>query len=530
MTFRNPSYITKSKHGVYYFQARIPRFYANKLGIRSLLFRRSLRTKNKRLALSIASRIWSRFYLFVYLNEPLSKKGKGHQQLEELFQGDAHILAEDFKLTQNATIAIEVFDRFDEISPQNTYLQEMFWDSLEVYELDAVKFIQDNEIDLDKYRTLPKSALTTTITAESKTLKDLRVLEFDELLSSYLAFRKTNKVVKKSLDLYKDQITLFRDLTKVKNSGEITEDTVEQFANLLPKVPSRRKIKAAYRNRTLDELINAQIPDDDYLSESTISTYATNVKSFLDWCVKRRHCIQGATVSLEGAFKKASSYPFLPFTDDDIRLLFINDRYLKGKHTQQSHYWIPLIAMFTGARQNEICQLSCNDVKEYSLKSGTQIYYFDFNDEDFKSLKNQNSKRAVPMHSELVKLGFLEFVKRRKQKGSDRIFDDLKEKGGKFNADFSKWFGRYRVECGVISIPPDKRKVFHSFRHTLATQLRNHSSDIPIENISEVIGHSHKGTTLRVYAKDLSMEKKHEIIKKIKFDVDFKTLRRWIKT
>ncbi len=528
MTFRNPTYITKTKHGVYYFQARIPRFYCQKYGIKKRLIRKSLRTKNRKLALSLASRIWSRYCVMIYLDQPMSEKSKGQKQLESLFEGEAHLLQEDFKLTQNATIAIKVFDRYDEISPNNTYLQSIFWDSLEDYEHNAIRFVQENEIDLDHYRPKLKPASIKPPQPES-TSNSLRILDFDELLEKYLAFRKANKVVQKSLNLYRDQITLFKDLTNIKRSNEITLETVESFAILLPKVPSRRKIRPEYKNRSLEELLVAQIPDEDYLSEYTISTYSTNVKSFLDWCIKFKYCAQGVTVALDGAFTKATSYPYLHYTDDDIRLLFLSERYLKGKHTQKSHYWVPLIALYTGARQNEICQLLCEDVKEIYLSSGVKIFYFDFNDEDFKSLKNQKAKRTVPIHSELVKLGFLDFVERQKQKGNDRIFNDLKEKAGKFNADFSKWFGRYRVECGVVSSPPDKRKVFHSFRHTLTTQLRNHPDDIPIENIQEVIGHSHKATILRVYARELSMEKKYEIIKKIKFDVDLKKIRRWVK-
>ena len=41
-----------------------------------------------------------------------------------------------------------------------------------------------------------------------------------------------------------------------------------------------------------------------------------------------------------------------------------------------ARYWIPLIALFTGCRLNEICQLYLNDIR---CDNGQ--YYFDINDD-----------------------------------------------------------------------------------------------------------------------------------------------------
>lgn len=70
-------------------------------------------------------------------------------------------------------------------------------------------------------------------------------------------------------------------------------------------------------------------------------------------------------------------------------------------------FYIPLIAMTTGARINEICQLGINDIKKEK-----NIWYYDLNDEEeTKSLKTIKSKRKVPIHSIVLEQGFLEFVK-----------------------------------------------------------------------------------------------------------------------
>jgi hypothetical protein len=55
MAIQNPSYLLKSRHGIWYFQIQIPKKY--RIGIKRKLFRKSLRTTDRFLALKKA-RIW----------------------------------------------------------------------------------------------------------------------------------------------------------------------------------------------------------------------------------------------------------------------------------------------------------------------------------------------------------------------------------------------------------------------------------------------------------------------------------------
>lgn len=43
-----------------------------------------------------------------------------------------------------------------------------------------------------------------------------------------------------------------------------------------------------------------------------------------------------------------------------------------------------------------------------------------------KSLKNINSQRQMPIHPELIKLGFLKYVEALKANGQERLFPELK--------------------------------------------------------------------------------------------------------
>lgn len=95
-----------------------------------------------------------------------------------------------------------------------------------------------------------------------------------------------------------------------------------------------------------------------------------------------------------------------------------------SKSDRSWRYWLPLLMLFSGARPNELAQLHITDVKQTA--KGT--WYLDLEDEDDKTLKTETSRRRVPLHPELVRLGILEFVEERKKqagKNGPRLFHEL---------------------------------------------------------------------------------------------------------
>jgi integrase len=86
-------------------------------------------------------------------------------------------------------------------------------------------------------------------------------------------------------------------------------------------------------------------------------------------------------------------------------------------------------------------------------------------DDPEKTQKTPSSLRLVPVHSELRKLGFIEYAAARREAGGprSRLFPDLPTatKGYASN-NFSRWFGRFLDSLGI----DDPKKTFHSFRHT----------------------------------------------------------------
>jgi integrase len=162
----------------------------------------------------------------------------------------------------------------------------------------------------------------------------------------------------------------------------------------------------------------------------------------------------------------------VPFDQDDLAKLFGSTLYTGTPRTQWStQQWALLLALYTGARSSsELARIRLSDVYR---EQGVDVINLAL------ASKNVRSKRLVPIHRHLIDLGFLAHVEQLRQKGQDRLFPDW-EPEDKIN----RWFLRtYREEMGVT----DKRKVFHSFRHTLKTALARYGVNRDVSDL--ITGH-----------------------------------------
>jgi integrase len=191
----------------------------------------------------------------------------------------------------------------------------------------------------------------------------------------------------------------------------------------------------------------------------------------------------------------------LPFDTNALNAIFGSPVYTQDERPNagagEAAYWLPLLALFTGARIEELGQLSPVDVYQEAYHSTDsvehQTWVLRITDENAgQSLKNAGSRRRFPVHPELLARGFVPFVEA--QRGKPRIFNELKpDPLGVESANWGKWFGKYlRKVCGVA----DPRMVFHSFRHTFKDIAR--AAGIA-EDVSDAItGHS-SGSVARNY-------------------------------
>lgn len=131
--------------------------------------------------------------------------------------------------------------------------------------------------------------------------------------------------------------------------------------------------------------------------------------------------------------------------------------------------WVPMLALATGARLEELCQLRVADVLEHDLG-----WMLNIEDGEGQRVKTSSSRRLVPLHSDVIAAGFARFVQDQRRSGHEWLFSDLEpDHDGRRGGNFGKFFARFLRQnqwCGIT----DRRLVFHSFRHTFKTLCREH--------------------------------------------------------
>ena len=202
--------------------------------------------------------------------------------------------------------------------------------------------------------------------------------------------------------------------------------------------------------------------------------------------------------------------------------------------TQEHQFWLPAVGLYTGARINEVCQL--NPQSDIRTDAETGIAYFLITDEGEteagvrKSVKTGNT-RAVPIHSRLIELGFLDYVERIRATGAKRLFPQWKATD-RAAGETDKWFRRLLETLELRDETPGARLVgFHAFRHTLLATGHNASPRIDATPISGHVGGDETASkkkddaVVRGYQGELALVRKREILESIPFEIDLRITR-----
>lgn len=134
--------------------------------------------------------------------------------------------------------------------------------------------------------------------------------------------------------------------------------------------------------------------------------------------------------------------------------------------------WFVHLAALSGARRSEIARLTSTD---FRVCKDTQRHYFVIN-----GGKTKAARRIVPVHSRLISLGMMEWVR---QQGGD-LFPTAKANPNRITDHFVSLVYEKTNDLG-------ERIVFHSLRHTFITKAR--AAGVSTVLVQQVVGHEKSG-------------------------------------
>ncbi|PJF11013.1 site-specific integrase [Pseudorhodobacter sp. MZDSW-24AT] len=293
-----------------------------------------------------------------------------------------------------------------------------------------------------------------------------------------------NGVAKDRIDQSRRDIGTFIDVVGASFPlSKITKVEVRTWKQLLVKYPVKATETKVFAGMNIHQIIKAnEKVGKPVLADRTVNRYLSSLGAFLSWAVDQGYLTVNPTEGL--MLKKEAKAETLPFNTEQLTKLFNSPWFTGCKSADEwrnvakpgdvlirdHRFWVPLIMLFSGARPGEIGQLAVSVVRE---QHGQWIMHITTEGDDTdqgKSVKTGGSMRVVPVHPELIRLGFIRYHEKRVKEGGASLFPGaVRNARGQMMADVSREFGRYLTKIGLKE---GRGLSLYSFRHGAADALR----------------------------------------------------------
>jgi integrase len=278
---------------------------------------------------------------------------------------------------------------------------------------------------------------------------------------------------------HKPVLSMLLEVVGNKAIDSLRQSDINEFFELLGRLPPRWADQCRQQGISVREL--AELEHEVTIGPKTFEdTYIASVRPFLK-AAKKNFQDQGFPFGLttdgteyigdreEGEYKQRA------LTGVELKRLFEGEEMQKfaDDRASASHFWLPHLGLFTGARVNELCQLNPQTDIVFDSECNTWHLWITTETEADprirKSVKTGDS-RKVPIHKTLIDLGFLDYVDRVKATGAKLLFPDWQPVNRRASGEAEKWF-RQLLRDTDLRDETLKACVLgmHAFRHTLLT-------------------------------------------------------------
>lgn len=388
------------------------------------------------------------------------------------------------------------------------------------------------EYSADAVRALAGIASDTTVAADVRTLAATALIEHgagppgptvSEAGQSYVAENMRDPRTAwhhRTRQRHETIIRLFTEAVEDAPLASVTGRDVAAFMNTLATLSPRRARGRHAVNLSLSYLVERYTAEEgERLADTTLNKYLTDLSGLFTWA--RAQAIYNRENPCAGLYRR---YPqkfstrVKPFDIDELNTVFRGSLYAGLTFEQRTRpydhdwkstvAWIFPILLFSGLRTAEACQLRVDDIRR---EAG--IWYFDINDRNTRRLKTRASIRKVPVHSELLRCGLLDYLSWMREHPSGRLFPYLPP--GSTDQDFYTRVS-LRLRNYALSLGLTGERSFRSLRKNFGTALER--ARIPESEAAQVLGHKKIGITYSVYSLGLDLSRLHEVIESVRYE------------
>lgn len=251
---------------------------------------------------------------------------------------------------------------------------------------------------------------------------------------------------------------------------KITRADVREVRDLLMKLPPNATKR--FPDAPLRQVAEIAGKNDlQTMSPKSVGLYVEALSALFRWLVKEELAARNPAVGL-----KSPALPLeadrRPFTAHELNVLFAAPAFSAATERGWM-YWLPRIGLFSGARFAELLGLMAADVIEMD---GVMMLRIEAN--AIRGVKTRTSRRVVPIHPELVRLGLLEHA--RSVPADGLLFPDAAGPKDMVTARNKK------MGAAIRKMIADESVVFHSFRHTFKDAAQR--ADLPRDVIAALGG------------------------------------------
>jgi len=296
--------------------------------------------------------------------------------------------------------------------------------------------------------------------------------------------------------------------------ADINRKDCRAYRDLLRKLPPNATKR--FRGVSFEKIAAFGEPP---MSPKNVNRVLGAITAFFNWAVREEFTAHNPTRSLGVPLTNRADSQRDAFSMGDLRVLFeLSPLYQGCKSTEHrdapgniiirdAKFWLPLVALYSGMRLEEIAQLRTEDVRQVD-----DVWVLDVNENHGSRLKTSDSHRHVPIHPTLINIGLLDHAAETRLGGHDQLWPDLqKGNDGYYSSPLSKWFSRYKRKIGITN----PKVTFHSFRHTVINRLKQ--AGIDESKIKELVGHKENSITMGRYGKRFEPSVLIQTVEKLDF-------------